>query len=166
MGKRMRNIFLVIGLMAGIILGDRAFLGDKNCNGPLKKGIATIAEAAEAPATTFAWYPNRPGIKRAQIALGRAATLKFEFFVKGNPNVVNVKFGLPKKYADMGIKVDPSQVAVSEGKAASKAVFSVPPGMPLGRFDVPVVAVDAKTGEEIGRGEIQIMLLPAGVGGC
>lgn len=166
MSKGTRNIFLPVVLMAGIILGDRAFLSDKKCNGPLQKGIANIAEAAEAPATTFAWYPNRPGIKRAQIALGRAATLRFEFFIKGSANVTNVKFGLPKKYADMGIKVDPSQVAVSEGKAASKAVFSVPPGMPLGRFDVPVVAVNAKTGEEIGRGEIQIMLLPAGVGGC
>ena len=41
--------------------------------------------------------------------------------------------------------------------AASKAVFSKLPGMP-GRFR-PVVAVNAKTGEEIGRGEIQIMLL-------
>lgn len=162
----MRNVFLLIVLMAGTISGDMTFLGDRNYNTPLKKDIATIAEAAETPATTFAWYPNRPGIKRAQIALGRAATLRFEFFVKGNPNVTNVKFGLPKKYADMGIKIDPSQVVASEGKAASKAVFSVPPGMPLGRFDVPVVAVNAKTGEEIGRGEIQIMLLPAGVGGC
>ena len=166
MGKRARNIFLLVVLMAGIISGDRAFLGDENCNGLLIKDMAAIAEAAEDPSATFAWYPNRPGIKRAQIALGRAATLMFEFFVKGKPNVVNVKFGLPKKYADMGIKIDPSHVVVSEGKAASKAVFSVPPGMPLGRFDVPVVAVDAKTGEEIGRGEIQIMLLPAGVGGC
>ncbi|MDA8078786.1 MAG: hypothetical protein M0Z79_07600 [Nitrospiraceae bacterium] len=123
------------------------------------------ADAAEAPSTDFAWHPNRPGIKRAQIALGRASTLRFEFSLKGK-NGTQVKFGLPKKYVTMGIKIDPNEVSVSEEKASSKAVLTVPPGMPLGKFDIPVIAVDSKTGAELGRGEIPIMLLPAGVGGC
>lgn len=166
MNKRLRNVLPVAVLAAGIIISGSALLNKKGYTQLVMGRGPAVAEAADTPATVFAWYPNRPGIKRAQIALGRAATLRFEFLVKGKADVTNVKFGLPKKYADMGIKIDPSQVAVSEGKAASKAVFSVPPGMPLGRFDVPVVAVDAKTGEEIGRGDIPIMLLPAGVGGC
>lgn len=135
-------------------------------DGIIKQGLFKAAEAAEAT-TEFAWYPNRPGIKRAQIALGRATTLRFEFVIKGKFDASHhVKFGIPKKYSDMGIKIEPKEVVISEGKAASKAVFAVPPGMPLGRFDILVVAADAKTGEELGRGEIPIMLLPAGVGGC
>ena len=127
-------------------------------------GVKT-AEAAEA-APEFAWHPNRPGIKRAQVALGRASTLKFEFSFRAKPGVSQVKFGIPKKFVTMGIKIDPAEVTVADGLAASKAVLRVPPGMPLGKFDIPVVMVDAKTGQELGRGEIPIMLLPAGVGGC
>lgn len=127
--------------------------------------IELRAYAAETPSQIFAWHPNRPGIKRAQIALGRASTLRFEFFLKGKDGA-QVKFGIPKKYVNMGVRIDPNQVAVSEGKASSKAVLTVPPGMPLGKFDIPVIAVDAKTGAEFGKGEIPIMLLPAGVGGC
>ncbi|MHB8881614.1 MAG: hypothetical protein ACYC69_08940 [Thermodesulfovibrionales bacterium] len=127
-------------------------------------GVRT-AEAAET-SPDFAWHPNRPGIKRAQVALGRASTLKFEFSLKAKPGVTQVKFGIPKKFATMGVKIDPSGVSVTDGLAASKAVLRVPPGMPLGKFDIPVVMIDAKTGQELGRGEIPIMLLPAGVGGC
>lgn len=123
------------------------------------------AEAAEA-SPDFAWHPNRPGIKRAQVALGRASALKFEFTFKSRPGVSQVKFGIPKKFVAMGIKIEPAEVSVTDGLAASKAVLRVPPGMPLGKFDIPVVVVDAKTGQELGRGEIPIMLLPAGVGGC
>lgn len=133
-------------------------------HGPRYDMVKT-AVAAEAPAPDFVWHPNRPGIKRAQVALGRASTLRFEFFLKGK-NGVQVKFGIPKKFVSMGVKIDPNEVSVSDGKASSKAVLTVPPGMPLGKFDIPVVAVDAKTGAELGRGEIPIMLLPAGVGGC
>lgn len=127
--------------------------------------MVKTAVAAEAPPQDFVWHPNRPGIKRAQVALGRASTLRFEFFLKGK-NGTQVKFGMPKKFVTMGVKIDPSEVSVSDGKASSKAVLTVPPGMPLGKFDIPVIAVDAKTGAELGRGEIPIMLLPAGVGGC
>jgi len=130
------------------------------------KGLTVkTAFAAETAAPEFAWHPNRPGIKRAQIALGRAATLKFEFFLKGKDGT-QVKFGIPRKYANMGVRIDPSEVSVAGGQAASKAVMSVPPGMPLGKFDIPVIAVEAKTGAQLGKGEIPIMLLPAGVGGC
>jgi hypothetical protein len=127
-------------------------------------GVKT-AEAAEAT-PDFSWHPNRPGIKRAQVALGRASSLKFEFSLKAKPGVTQVKFGIPKKFVTMGITIDPVEVSVIDGLAASKAVLRVPPGMPLGKFDIPVVMVDAKTGQELGRGEIPIMLLPAGVGGC
>jgi hypothetical protein len=129
------------------------------------KDLMVKSAAAETAGSEFAWHPNRPGIKRAQIALGRAATLRFEFSLKGKDGT-QVKFGLPRKYADMGVRIEPNEVSVSGGQAASKAVMSVPPGMPLGKFDVPVIAVDAKTGAQLGRGEIPIMLLPAGVGGC
>ncbi|GAB4412850.1 MAG: hypothetical protein OHK0032_08950 [Thermodesulfovibrionales bacterium] len=162
----MRRIFWVIVLLAGLTVGEGLTLLYDSPERLIKQEVVKRAEAVEATSTTFAWYPNRPGIKRAQIALGRAATLRFEFFIKGRPIVSQVKFGIPKKYADMGVKIEPKEVAVSEGKASSKAIFTVPPGMPLGKFDVLIVAVDAKTGEELGRGEIPIMLLPAGVGGC
>lgn len=158
--QRMKILWVIV-ILAGLIMGDRLIPYDSRF---IKQGMK-MAEAVEAKPASFLWHPNRPGIKRAQIALGRAVTLQFEFLIKGKP-VSRVKFGIPKKYADMGVKIDPGEVAVTEGKAASKAVFSIPPGMPLGKFDVLIIAVDAKTGEELGRGEIPIMLLPSGVGGC
>ncbi len=120
------------------------------------------AGADEKPG--FAWHANRPNITRAQIALGRAVALKFEFTVPGT--VANAKFGIPKKFVQMGIKLESGEVQVQGGMAASRALFTVPPGMPLGKFDMPVIAVDAATGKEIGKGSIPFMLLPAGVGGC
>ncbi len=126
-------------------------------------GEISRAGAEEKPG--FAWHANRPNITRAQIALGRAVALRFEFTVPSG-SAANVKFGIPKKFVQMGIKVDPGEVQVQNGMAAAKALFTVPPGMPLGKFDMPIVAVDAATGQEIGRGAIPFMLLPAGVGGC
>lgn len=126
-------------------------------------GGISRAGAEEKPG--FAWHANRPNITRAQIALGRGVALRFEFAVPGG-TATNVKFGIPKKFVNMGIKVDPGEVQVQGGMASSRALFTVPPGMPLGKFDMPVIAVDAATGQEIGRGAIPFMLLPAGVGGC
>lgn len=159
--KKKKSLFGAAVLAAILAIGLPYMTSSPN--GP--HGLST-AEAAEAPAPDFVWHPNRPGIKRAQIALGRASTLKFEFNLQAKGPVAQVKFGIPKKFATMGVKIDPAQVDVTGGMAASKAVLTVPPGMPLGKFDIPVVAVDAKTGQEISRGEIPIMLLPAGVGGC
>lgn len=124
-----------------------------------------ISRAGAEEKAGFAWHANRPNITRAQIALGRAVALKFEFAVPGG-TAANVKFGIPKKFVNLGIKVDPGEVQVQGGVASSRALFTVPPGMPLGKFDMPVIAVDAATGQEIGRGSIPFMLLPAGVGGC
>lgn len=158
--KKRRTLFAAAVLVSSLMLSAPLFApwGVRECS-------VKSVEAADAPSPDFAWHPNRPGIKRAQIALGRASTLKFEFFFKGKDGA-RVKFGMPKKFVTMGVKIDPNEVSVSEGKAASKAVLTVPPGMPLGKFDIPVIAVDAKTGTEMGKGEIPIMLLPAGVGGC
>jgi len=150
-------------LLVGLTVGCLVSYDDLS----IKQWTVQTAMAAESTAATFHWYANRPGIKRAQIALGRAVTLRFEFLIKTKDRPISrVKFGIPKRYADIGIKIEPGEVSVVEGKAASKAVFSIPPGMPLGKFDVLIIAVDAKTGEELGRGEIPIMLLPSGVGGC
>lgn len=144
--------FLVIGLCATLM-------------GPGFRESARTAFADEAQGAQFAWHANRPGITRAQIALGRATRLRFEFTLK-NANGERVKFGISKKYAEMGIKINPDDVTIANGMARSAAQFSCPPGMPLGRFDMLVVMVDAKTKRELGRGIIQFMLLPAGVGGC
>ncbi len=157
----MRKSFLLIALVAGFLA---AGLIDFTLPGA-KSGVSVPALADEAGAQ-FAWHPNRPGVTRAQIALGRAATLKFEFTVRGLPDGTPVKFGIPKKYVEIGVVVDPKEVVVKQGVARSMAIFAVPPGMPLGRFDMPVVAVNANTNKELGRGAIPFMLLPAGVGGC
>ena len=57
-------------------------------------------------------------------------------------------------------------VAVKAGKASSTVLFAVPPGKPLGKFDLEITAKDAATGKEIGKGKIPFMLVPPGVGGC
>lgn len=51
-------------------------------------------------------------------------------------------------------------------EVSSAVLFTVPPGKPLGKFDMVVTAKDAATGKEIGKGSIPFMLLPPGVGGC
>ncbi len=130
----------------------------------LQKGT-TVAFADGTGGTQFAWHANRPGITRAQIALGRATRLRFEFAVK-NAEGRQVMFGIPREYVQMGISIVPKAVTVKNGMARAKAEFECPPGMPLGKFNMLVVMVDAKTKKELGSGIIQFMLLPAGVGGC
>lgn len=161
MRKRVRPGFrMVVFLASCMVIG----LGVIFTGGGIQKGVRT-ALAEEAQAAQFAWHANRPGITRAQIALGRATRLKFEFTLK-NVNGQDVKFGISKKYAEMGISIAPGAVTIENGVAKAAAEFSCPPGMPLGKFDMLVVMVDAKTKKELGRGIIPFMLLPAGVGGC
>jgi len=156
-----KRMMFGLALLAAVFMGGgEAGLMDGNV---LSLAGGSRASAAETPG--FAWHANRPNITRAQIALGRGTSLKFEFTVPGG-TAAKVKFGIPKKFVDMGIKVEPGEVEVQGGIASSKALFTVPPGMPLGKFDMAIVAVDAATGKEIGRGAIPFMLLPAGVGGC
>ncbi len=156
-----RMMFGLVVLVA-VFMG-RAETGLLDGNVLSLSGGTSRAGAEEKPG--FAWHANRPNITRAQIALGRAVALRFEFTVPDG-TAANVKFGIPKKFVNMGIKVDPGEVQVQSGMAAAKALFTVPPGMPLGKFDMPIIAVDAATGKEVGKGSIPFMLLPAGVGGC
>lgn len=156
-----KRMILGLALFAAVFL-LRGEIGLTDSNLLSMTGGINRAGAEETPA--FAWHANRPNITRAQIALGRAVALKFEFAVPGG--TANVKFGIPKKFVQMGIKIESGEVQVQGGQAASRALFTVPPGMPLGKFDMPVIAVDAATGKEIGKGSIPFMLLPAGVGGC
>ncbi|MDI6729235.1 MAG: hypothetical protein QMD44_09975 [Thermodesulfovibrionales bacterium] len=128
----------------------------------IEVSLVSVAHAEDAKG--FKWIPRRPGITRAQIALGRAVTIPFEFTVTGN--VKKVRFELPKKFTSLGIDILEDEVAVKGGKASSAVLFTVPPGKPLGKFDMVVTAKDAATGKEIGKGTIPFMLLPPGVGGC
>ncbi len=149
-----------------VVMMSLAFLTMPLISG-LKKTQTTVSLVSVAyadEAKDFKWIPRRPGITRAQIALGRAVTIPFEFTVTGN--VKKVRFELPKKFVDLGIDILEDEVAVKGGKASSSVAFTVPPGKPLGKFDMAVTAKDAATGKEIGKGTIQFMLLPPGVGGC
>lgn len=129
-----------------------------------KKELAYVSVAYAEEATNFKWKARRPGITRAQIALGRAVTLPFEFTITGN--VKKVRFEIPKKFSDLGIDVMEDEVSVKNGMATSSVLFSVPPGKPLGKFELPITVKDAATGKVLGQGNIPFMLLPPGVGGC
>ncbi len=129
----------------------------------VKEGI-TVLKADAEEVTGFKWIPRRQGITRAQIALGRAVTLPFEFYIKGN--IQKVRFEIPKKFSDLGIDVADDEVTVKDGKAKSSVIFTVPPGKPLGKFELEITLKDSKTGKELGKGTIPFMLLPPGVGGC
>ena len=167
MQKSFKALLLVIFLVSAlVIVTGEGFSPNGSPDEFIKLGLSTVANAAETPSVEFAWHANRPGIKTAQIALGRATTLSFEFILKGQFDVSQIKFGIPREFVKMGIQIDPKVVDVIKGEARSKAIFAVPPGMPLGKFDMLIVAVDAKTGKKIGTGKIPFMLLPAGVGGC
>ncbi len=128
-----------------------------------KKYISVSAAYAEE-ASNFKWKARRPGITRAQIALGRAVTLPFEFTITGN--VKKVRFEIPKKFSDLGIDVMEDEVVVKNRMASSSVLFSVPPGKPLGKFELTITAKDSATGKVLGQGNIPFMLLPPGVGGC
>ncbi|MFN3395453.1 MAG: hypothetical protein ACK4Z9_01495 [Thermodesulfovibrionales bacterium] len=129
-----------------------------------KRELAYVSVAYAEEATNFKWRARRPGITRAQIALGRAVTLPFEFTITGN--VKKVRFEIPKKFSDLGIDIMEDEVNVKNGMAASSVLFSVPPGKPLGKFELTITAKDPATGKVLGQGNIPFMLLPPGVGGC
>ncbi|MEJ2688894.1 MAG: hypothetical protein P8130_02860 [Deltaproteobacteria bacterium] len=160
MGKRAKPGSKLVYLVSCAVIGlGLIFTGFAHQNGA-GTALAEVTSGAE-----FAWHANRPGITRAQIALGRATRLRFEFKLN-NADGQDVKFGISKKYAEMGISISPNAVTIADGMANAAAEFSCPPGMPLGKFDMLIVMVDAKTKKELGRGFIPFMLLPAGVGGC
>lgn len=123
-----------------------------------------VSKVFAGEATNFKWKARRPGITRAQIALGRAVTLPFEFTIKDG--VKKVRFEVPKKFSDLGIDIMDDEVIVKAGMAASSVLFSVPPGKPLGKFELTITAKDPSTGKVLGQGNIPFMLLPPGVGGC
>ncbi len=137
-------------MIFGLALLVAVFMG-RGETGLMDGNVLGISPAGAAETPAFAWHANRPNITRAQIALGRGAALKFEFTVPGG-TAAKVKFGIPKKFVNMGIKVESGEVEVQGGLASSKVLFTVPPGMPLGKFDMPIIAVDAATGKEIGKG--------------
>ncbi|MDA8171957.1 MAG: hypothetical protein M0033_07815 [Nitrospiraceae bacterium] len=161
MSKRVKPGFrIMICLVSCLIAG----FGITPTGRGIQKSIQP-AFAEETQGAQFAWQSNRPGTTRAQIALGRATRLRFEFTVK-NAEGTRVQFVIASKFAEMGIKINPDEATITNGMAQSEAQISCPPGAPLGRFDMPIVMVDARTKKEMGRGIIQFMLLPAGVGGC
>lgn len=129
-----------------------------------EKRYISVSAAYAEEASNFKWKARRPGITRAQIALGRAVTLPFEFTITGN--VKKVRFEIPKKFSDLGIDVMEDEVIVKNGMASSSVLFSVPPGKPLGKFELTITAKDSATGKVLGQGNIPFMLLPPGVGGC
>lgn len=151
------KIILIITILVSLIIpiqGEKA----------QKKGFTYVTTAHAQEASNFKWRARRPGITRAQIALGRAVTLPFEFTITGN--VKKVKFEIPKKFSNLGIDVMEDEVPVKNGIAASSVLFSVPPGKPLGRFELTITAIDPASGKVLGKGNIPFMLLPPGVGGC
>lgn len=149
-----------------VILVSLALLFFTVNKGEELKGIYKIevSKALAEEVISFKWIPRRPGITKAQIALGRAVTLPFEFTIKGD--VKRVRFEIPKRFSDLGIDVADDEVDVKDGKAKSSVIFTVPPGKPLGRFELEITVKDAKTGKGLGKGTIPFMLLPPGVGGC
>jgi hypothetical protein len=130
-----------------------------------KKEVAKEAPAS-APKTTFKWTPTRAGVTKAQVVIGRGVVCPFEF-AGVDPKVKKVKLSIKdEKHVKMGIIVADEEVAISEGKAASSAMFSVPAGTRLGNYELTIVAKDAATGEVISEGMIPFQLLPKGAGGC
>jgi hypothetical protein len=133
---------------------------------PAPEEVGIPAQVTPAPETTFKWTPAKAGVTKAQVSLGRAVVCPFEFGIT-DPKIKKVKFSIKEeKIAKMGIIVADEEVATSEGKAASSAMFSVPAGTRLGNYELTIVAKDAATGEVIGEGIIPFQLLPKGAGGC
>jgi len=150
--------FLVAGLNTG---------ADQTKSAPkTEKKEATKEAPASAPKITFKWASTKAGATKAQVSIGRGVVCPFEFAGVA-PKVKKVKLSIKdEKLAKMSIIVADEEVAVTEGKAASSAMFSVPAGTRLGNYELTVVAKDAATGEVIGEGIIPFQLLPKGAGGC
>jgi hypothetical protein len=129
------------------------------------------APVEEAPAvvsgkTTFKWIPRKAGVKVAEIPLGKSVVCPFEFGIN-DPAVSKVNFSIKDdKLAQLGIVIAEEEVAVTEGKAASDAMFGITPGTRLGDYELAIVAKNAETGEIIGEGVIPFKVLPKGAGGC
>ncbi|HDL21127.1 MAG TPA: hypothetical protein ENH30_07615, partial [Nitrospirae bacterium] len=88
MQKSFKALLLVIFLVSAlVIVTGEGFSPNGSPDEFIKLGLSTVANAAETPSVEFAWHANRPGIKTAQIALGRATTLSFEFILKGQFDV-------------------------------------------------------------------------------
>jgi len=116
--------------------------------------------------TTFKWIPVKAGVTKAQIAIGRGVVCPFEFSGV-NPEIKKVKLSIKEeKIAKMGVIVADEEVEIKDGKVASSAMFSVPPGTRLGDYELAIQAKDAQTGAVIGEGVIPFQVLPKGAAGC
>ena len=115
-----KRMIFGLALLVAVFMG-RAEIGLMDGN------VLGISQAGAAETPGFAWHANRPNITRAQIALGRGAALKFEFTVPGG-TAANVKFGIPKKFVNMGIKVESRRGSGTGWNRLLQGAFHCPPG--------------------------------------
>ena len=76
--KRIKPLLWFVILVPCLAVGSGLAVSSNDGTGVfVKQVVFKVANAAGTPSAEFQWFPNRSGIKRAQIALGRAVTIRF-----------------------------------------------------------------------------------------
>ncbi len=83
----------------------------------------------------------------------------FSFAVRGS--VPEVRFLISRKDKETGITLLEETVKVRGGAASSNLSFKIPDGMPVGRHELLIEALDAGRGARICTGKIPYIVLPA-----
>ncbi len=138
----------------------------------LAAGVNAFADKAAKPAApaakaAFKWIPTKPGIKAAQVPIGKGVICPFEFTGIDAKASKKVKFSIKdENIAKMGIAIDNEEVEVKDGKAAASAMISVSKSTKQGNYDLTIVAKDAATGAVIGEGVIPFQVISKSAVGC
>ncbi len=122
-------------------------------------GQAAAVGASEI--TGFEWKSKTQVQNVAKVITETVATVLFKVSIKGD--AARLRFDVPKKFRDFGIRIDKEIVEAKNKAAESSVIFHVPRGLPLGRHDLVINVIDAADNRELGRVIIPFILLPQGI---
>ncbi|GAB4412846.1 MAG: hypothetical protein OHK0032_08940 [Thermodesulfovibrionales bacterium] len=125
-----------------------------------------LVDASETDISThgnvaFEWTSTPPGQRVAKVTTETEIAIPFKVRVKGD--VSKIKFLIPKKFMNFGIRIKDEVVSTKNGISNSTVLFNVPRGMPLGRHDLVILIIDPMNNREIGSGTVPFILLPQGI---
>lgn len=104
------------------------------------------------------WESEAPG-QVVKVVNGKPKRISFR--IRAGENVSRIKIEISRKDSSIGITISPEVVAVHEGIAGSIVEFNIPRGMPLGRHNLRVRAMEIGTDRLIGTGTLPFILLPS-----
>ena len=108
----------------------------------------------------FTWIPEKKGQTTAEVIIGSALVVPFEFLV--DPGIPRIRIEIEgEEMKEMGVFLSDPAVTVENGKAYAKAYFTLGKDVPPRSYTLGIIARDAATEKVIGKGSIPFAVYPS-----